>query len=83
MMPYSHSELYKTLDVSIVGYLLLERLLTLSSDEEKTLLTYSNDRLDTINRVLVQKYQLAFLLYPAKAEVIKATADAGDKMLRK
>lgn len=44
---------------------------------------YSYDRLDAINRVLAQEYQLALLLGPVKAGVIKAIADVGDKMPRK
>jgi len=83
MMPYFHSELYRSLDVSIVDHIILENLLALSSDEEKTSLTYSYDRLDAINRVLNQEYQLAFLLSPVKAEMVKAIADAADKMPRK
>ena len=83
MMPYFHSELYKRLDVSIVDHIILENLLALSSDKEKATLDYSYDRLDSVNRVLSQEYQLAFLLSPVKAEVIKAIADAGDRMPRK
>jgi len=83
MIPYFHTELYKRLDVSIVDHLLLEKLLELSSDKEKALLTYSYDKPDAINRVLDQEYQLAFLLRPLKAEVVKAIADAGDRMPRK
>ncbi|MFC2011142.1 DUF1015 domain-containing protein [Chloroflexota bacterium] len=83
MMPYFHSELYKRLDVSIVDHVILEKLLELSSDKEKATLAYSYDRLDAINRVLAQEYQLALLLNPVKAEAIKAIADIGDKMPRK
>ncbi len=83
MMPYFHSELYKRLDVSIIDHIILEKLLALSSDKEKTSLAYSYDRLETVNRILFQEYQLAFLFRPVTAEVIKAIADAGDKMPRK
>ncbi|MFC2052494.1 DUF1015 domain-containing protein [Chloroflexota bacterium] len=83
MMPYFHSELYKRLDVSIIEHIILEKLLELSSDKEQTLLTYSYDRLDAVNRVLNEEYQLAFLLSPVKAEMIQAIADIGDKMPRK
>ena len=83
MIPYFHTELYKKLDVSIVDHIILEKLLELSSDREEASLTYSYDRLDTINRVLDQEYQLAFLLSPIKAEIIQAVADAGDRMPRK
>jgi hypothetical protein len=83
MMPYFHSELYKRLDVSILDHIILEKFLELSSDREETTLAYCYDRLDAVNKVLDQEYQLAFLLSPVKAEVIKAIADAGDRMPRK
>ncbi len=83
MMPYFHSDLYKRLNVSIVDHVILEKLLALSSDREKVSLAYTHDRLEAVNRVLSQEYQLAFLLSPVKAEVVKAIADAGDKMPRK
>ena len=83
MMPYFHSELYKRLDVSIADHIILEELLGLSQDREGAMLTYSYDKMDAVNRVLDQEYQLAFLLSPVKAETIKAIADAGDRMPRK
>jgi uncharacterized protein (DUF1015 family) len=83
MMPYFHSELYRRLDVSIVDHVILENLLALSGDKEDTLLAYSYDRLEAVNRVLNQEYQLAVLLSPLKATAIKAIADVGDRMPRK
>jgi uncharacterized protein (DUF1015 family) len=83
MMPYFHSDLYRELDVSIVDHIILENLLALSSDNEKTGLDYSYDISDAVERVLAQEYQLTLLLSPIKPEVIKMVADAGDKMPRK
>ena len=83
MMPYFHSELYKRLDVSILDHIILEKLLGLSGEREEAILAYCFDKLDAVNRVLDQEYQLAFLLSPVKAEVVKAIADAGDRMPRK
>lgn len=83
MMPYLHSELYQRLDVSIIDHIILEKLLALDSEKEKASLAYSYDRLETINRVLVQEYQLAFIFRPVTAEMVKAIADAGDKMPHK
>jgi len=83
MMPSFHSELYKRLDVSILDHVILEKLLELTRDKEEACLGYSYDRLDAVNRVLEQEYQLAFLLSPLKAAVVKAAADAGDRMPRK
>ncbi|GAH91248.1 unnamed protein product [marine sediment metagenome] len=61
----------------------LEKLLGLSSGREEARITYSYDRQDAVNRVLDQEYQLAFLLSPVKIEVVKAIADAGDRLPRK
>jgi uncharacterized protein (DUF1015 family) len=83
MMPYFHSELYKRLAVSVVDHIILEKLLGLSSDSEAATLGYSYDKLDAVNKVLDQEYQLALLLRPTKPQVIKAIADAGDRMPRK
>ncbi len=83
MMPYFHGELYKRLDVSILDHIILEKLLGLSGGREEAFLDYSYDKLDAVNRVLNREYQLAFLLSPVKAEVVKAIADVGDRMPRK
>ncbi len=83
MMPYFHSELYNRLNVSVVDHIILEKLLGLSRDKEGAFLTYSHDGQDAVNKVLNQECQLAFLLSPVKAGVIKAIADVGDRMPRK
>ncbi len=83
MMPYFHSEIYKRLDVSILDHIILEELLELPRDKEEISLGYCYDRQDAVNRILEQEYQLTFLLRPVPAEVIKAIADAGDRMPRK
>jgi uncharacterized protein (DUF1015 family) len=76
MMPYFHSELYKKLGVDIVDNVIL------GSGEGLTL-GYSHDGEDAVNKVIDQEYQLAFLLSPIKPAVVKAIADAGDRMSRK
>ncbi|MCL0094657.1 DUF1015 domain-containing protein, partial [Dehalococcoidales bacterium] len=83
MMPYSHCQLYQRLDVCIIEHIILEKLLGLGSSQEEATLDYSYDRLDAVNRVLAGEYQLAFLLSPVKVEVVKAIADAGDRLPRK
>jgi len=83
MMPYFHSELYKNLDVSIIDHIILENLLGLSSETEKTSLTFSYDVADAIKRVSNQEFQLALLFRPNRPQVIKDIADVGDKMPRK
>lgn len=83
MMPYFHCERYKRLEVSIVDHIILEELLGLSGEQKETNIDYSYDRLDAVHKVVDQEYQLAILVRPIKAEVIKAVADDGDKMPKK
>ncbi len=83
MMPYFHSEIYKRLAVSVVDHIILEKLLGLGSGSEEAILGYSYDMVNAVQRVLDQEYHLALLLSPVRAEVIKAIADAGDRMPRK
>jgi uncharacterized protein (DUF1015 family) len=83
MMPYFHSELYKKLDVSVLDHVILEEFLGLGSGGEGAVLAFSYEGRDAVNRVLEQEYQLAFLLRPIKPAVIKAVADADDRMPRK
>lgn len=82
MMPCFHSEIYKGLDVSVIDHIILEDLLGLGADYS-TLVSYTYDEQDAVNRVLDGEFQLAFLLKPIKAETIKAIADARDRMPKK
>jgi uncharacterized protein (DUF1015 family) len=83
MIPYFHSEIYKSLDISIVDHVILEEMLGLDHEEAGTSIHYSYDGRDAVRRVLDQEYQLAFIINPVKPETIKAVADSGDRMPRK
>jgi hypothetical protein len=83
LMPYFHSELYKRLNVSVLDHVILEELLGVGGGREEAIIGYSYDGQDAVDRVLEQEYQLAFLLSPVRAEVIKAIADVGERMPRK
>jgi uncharacterized protein (DUF1015 family) len=83
-MPLFHTKLYRTLDVSVIDHIILEKILGLGiggADEAK--ISYFYDRQEGIERVQKGEYQIAFFLKPVKPELIKAVADAGDKMPRK
>ncbi len=83
LMPESRSEHYRRLTVSILDHVILENLLGLKQEQEAEALVYSYDRLDAVNRVRSGECQLAFLIGPVKADVIKMVADIGDRMPRK
>lgn len=83
-MPLFHSDLYRRLDVSVIDHVVLEKILGLGiggADEAK--ISYSYDRQEGMDCVLRQECQLAFFLKPVKPSLIKAVADASDKMPRK
>jgi len=79
IIPYFHSQLYQTLDVSIVDHVILDNLLELGSSDVSGI-TYSFDRQDAVEKVRSGDYQLAFLLRPVTPQLIKAVADNGDRM---
>lgn len=81
LMPCFHSKLYKRLNVSILDHVILEKLLGLGGDETNIGYTYSQE--EAVSRVEEGEYQLAFILGPVKPELIKAVADAGERMPRK
>ena len=83
MVPYFHSELYRSLDVSIVDHVILEELLGMNHDEAGETIHYSYEGRDAVQRVLDEEYQLAFIINPVRPESIMAIADAGDRMPRK
>jgi uncharacterized protein (DUF1015 family) len=83
MMPYFHTGLYGKLDVSVVDHVIVAEMLGLTCEEAGTSLEYTNETAEAIQRVNEGEYQLAFIVRPVQPGVIKAIADAGDRMPRK
>ena len=79
-MPESRSEHYKKLAVSILDHVILENLLGLRRKDDAGTLAYGHDQSDAVKMVQNGQYQMAFLLGPTKAEVIRMIADDGDRM---
>ncbi|AGG06232.1 MULTISPECIES: DUF1015 domain-containing protein [Dehalococcoides] len=82
LMPYFHSDIYKKLDVSILDHIILEELMGLKTVEDPRI-AFNFDRNDVVSRIKSGEFQLAFILKPMKAEVIKAISDVSDRMPRK
>jgi len=83
MMPYFHGELYAKLGVSTLDHVVLDEMLGIGSDSTETSLAFSYEKQDAVRKVTDQEYQLAFLLSPVTAEMVKAIADGGERMPRK
>jgi uncharacterized protein (DUF1015 family) len=77
MMPESHSEAYKRLDVSIVQHAVIDQLTVL---DKNSTVTYTPNIAEACRLVESGERQLAFLLNPISVTTIKAIADANDKM---
>ena len=83
LMPGSHDDLYKKLDVSLVDHVIMEHLLDFDKDKVEGNLSYVHDRQEAADLVNKGQYQMAFIMNPVKPELIKAIADTGDRMPRK
>lgn len=80
-MPDGRSHAYCGFGVSILNHIILDKLL---GGEDGLDVAYTVDSNDAYRQVVENRqYQLAFLLPPAQPVVVKAVADAGDRMPRK
>ena len=77
MMPGNRSQAYREFDVSILNHIILDNVLGLTSTED---LAYTVDLQEACQQIKDGKYQLAFILNPPQPEMVKAVADAQDRM---
>jgi uncharacterized protein (DUF1015 family) len=77
MMPGNRSRAYREFGVSILNHIILDKLLGLTSKEN---VAYTVDVKEAYQQIKEGKYQLAFLLNPPQPEMVKAVADAQDRM---
>lgn len=77
MMPGNRSQAYREFGVSILNHIILDKMLGLTSKEN---FAYTVDLKEAYQQIKEGKYQLAFLLNPPQPEMVKAVADAQDRM---
>jgi uncharacterized protein (DUF1015 family) len=80
MMPSNRSRAYREFGVSILNHIILDRVFGGAKDLE---VAYTVDPGEAHQEIEEGVYQLAFLLHPPQVEIIKAVADARDRMPRK
>ena len=78
VMPESRSQAYKEYNVSILNHVILDKILGVTSSGENV--AYTTNITEAWQKVKEGKYQLAFLVHPPQSEVVRAFADARDKM---
>jgi uncharacterized protein (DUF1015 family) len=77
MMPGNKSQAYREFGVSILNHIILGDVLNGAKDLD---VAYTVDLKEAYQQVRDSKYQLAFLLNSPKPEMVKAIADAQDRM---
>ena len=77
MMPGNRSQAYRQFNVSILNHIILDKMLGLTSKEN---VAYIVDLKEACQQIEEGKYQLAFLLNPPQPGMVKAVADAQDRM---
>ncbi len=77
MMPGNRSQAYREFDVSILNHIILDKVLSGAKDLD---VAYTVDLKEAYQQIRERKYQLAFLLKPPQPEMVKAVADAQDRM---
>ncbi len=77
MMPGNRSQTYREFGVSILDHIVFDGVLSDAKDIE---IAYTVDLKEARQQIEEGKYQLAFLLHPPQLEMIKAVADARDRM---
>ena len=83
MMPPAHSLPWKDLDVAILHWLILRRIMGIDTPQKEECLEYTQEGLEAIERVDSGEYHLAFLMNPIPISKVLAVADAGDRMPQK
>jgi len=77
MMPGNRSQAYREFGVSILNHIILDGVLSGAKDLD---VAYTVDLKEAYQQIKEGKYQLAFLLNPPQLEMVKAVADAQDRM---
>ncbi|MDH4270208.1 MAG: DUF1015 domain-containing protein [Dehalococcoidia bacterium] len=80
MMPGNRSQVYREFGVSILNHIVLDSIL---SGVKDTKIAYTVDVEEAHQQIREGQYQLAFLLHPPQPGMVKAVADAQDRMPRK
>lgn len=81
LMPPEKSPEWKSLDVSILHWIILRQLVGIDTPQkEGERLEYTRDGVEAMEKVDSGRYQLAFLMNPIPISSVLAVADAGDRM---
>jgi uncharacterized protein (DUF1015 family) len=77
MMPGNRSQAYREFGVSILNHIILDAVLSGAKNLD---IAYTVDFREAYQQIKDGRYQLTFLLNPPQPEMVKAVADAQDRM---
>lgn len=77
MLPGNRSRAYREFDVSILNHIILGKIMGLTQKED---ISHTVDFIEAHQHIKEGKYQLAFVLNPPQPEMVKAVADAKERM---
>jgi len=77
VMPCNRSRAYREFNVSILNHIIFEKIMGITRKEE---IAYTVDVKEAQQQINEGEYKLAFLLNPPQPEMVKAIADAQDRM---
>lgn len=77
MMPMNRGQAYRQFNVSILNHIILDKMLGVTSKDD---VAYTVDLKQAYRYIKEGKYQLAFLLNAPRPEMVRAVADAQDRL---
>jgi len=77
LMTSDRSQAYREFDISILNHIILDKILDLTSKKN---VAHTVDLEEAYQQIEEGKYQLATLVKPPRPEMVKAVADAQDRM---
>ena len=78
-----HSKIWKSLDVSILQKIILERILNINQNNIENHVFYTRNFKEAINFVNKGDYNFSFIMNPTKINELKSIAEAGEHMPQK
>ena len=80
---YEYSQIWRTLDVSILHKIIIEHILGINQDILEDHIKYTRVDKEAINFVDNGKFDISFFMNSTKIEELKAVADANEHMPQK
>jgi uncharacterized protein (DUF1015 family) len=78
LMPQNHTKAYNNLSISIFNHIVLKEILKLAEDSKN--IAYSADVKEAYQQIEAGNFQLAFLLNPTGADIIKDISHGRERM---